>query len=757
MSSTRQLAAIMFTDIVGYSALMGQDSNKALLLVRISKDIQKPLVEKHNGRWLKEMGDGAMAQFGTALDAVNCSIEIQETARAKLDAKLRIGIHLGDITVENNDIYGDGVNVASRLESIADPGGIYVSDAFEKAIRGQSDIQAKYLGESQLKNVDYGVRTYALQGVGLPVPEIKVDQKLKGHFLAELQRRGILRVVATYVILSLLLLLVLPYAGSLIELPTWSATVLHSIILVGFPIALYLAWNYERSPEGFVKTTSQQSWQNPFSTSKRKPLTSNSIILGLILVIIFMYAYPQLSSPSENTGTGKEVTFDDTSIAVLPFVDLSPEGDQEYLGDGIAEEIINVLTRIEGLRVIGRTSSFSFKGQRTDLTTIGNKLGVGTILEGSVRKSNNIIRITAQLINAEDGSHLWSQTFERELEDIFAIQDEISGMIAEKFELTLTLSREESPPTRNINAYEMYLRGRQSFAKGLVGTKTGVDYLEKAIVLDPSFLQAYSILSEAHWAMGLYNLADPAESYIRARNAALKVIEIDPESYEGYNRLSWINFAVDWDWTAAYENYYKAVDRGLPHPDQYYAYYQAMLYSSSESITIITHLLENDPLSVDYLLDLSRMYLNARRFEDVIKNGKKVLEMNPENSSIKRHLGDAYLFSGNLPLALKFHGELLEKDSTYTPYSYIGTLVRMGREEEAWQVFHNLPKSVTSTKIAMCYIHLNELDSAFIYLDKAYDEKDTYMIFLKGEPHFDLIKEDPRYLALLKKMNFPED
>ena len=144
---TRQLAAIMFTDIVGYTALMGKDSVKALELVRKSKEIQKPLVAKFDGKWLKEMGDGAMASFNTALDAVNCAIEIQRESRADFDADLRIGIHLGDITVENNDIYGDGVNVASRLESIADPGGIYISDAIEKAIRGQLNVQAKYLGE----------------------------------------------------------------------------------------------------------------------------------------------------------------------------------------------------------------------------------------------------------------------------------------------------------------------------------------------------------------------------------------------------------------------------------------------------------------------------------------------------------------------------------------------------------------------------------------------------------------------------------
>ena len=181
----RQLAAIMFTDIVGYTALMGKSSKKALELVRISKEIQKPLVKKYNGKWLKEMGDGALAQFSTALDAVNCAVEIQEHARAKFDGKLRIGVHLGDITIENDDVYGDGVNVASRLESIADPGGIYISDAILKAIQGQSDAQTKYLGEVKLKNVAYGVRTYALQGVGLPLPKEISNQVVKGRSISK--------------------------------------------------------------------------------------------------------------------------------------------------------------------------------------------------------------------------------------------------------------------------------------------------------------------------------------------------------------------------------------------------------------------------------------------------------------------------------------------------------------------------------------------------------------------------------------------
>jgi len=445
------------------------------------------------------------------------------------------------------------------------------------------------------------------------------------------------------------------------------------------------------------------------------------------------------------------------SIAVLPFEDMSPGKDQEYLGDGLAEEIINVLTRIEDLHVIGRTSSFSFKGKNTDLITIGEQLGVETILEGSVRKSGNQIRVTAQLNRAKDGSHLWSETYDRELNDIFAIQDDISARIADRFKSTMKITDVLSPPTRNTDAYELYLKAHQASTRGLTGAETARDYMEKAIALDSTFVSAYAELSYYYWVIRLFGLGDADASYFRARSAALKAIELDPQSYSGYAALSWINSFIEWDWATAKANFDKALTLGLPQPDRNQAFVESILGRPDESIRIIKDLLTRDPLSVEYQLDLSRMNLYAGRFDDVLVNGEKILLIDPKNTSNKRHMGEAYLFSGNPLKALNLFEELNKKDPSYSPQGYVGALVNLGRKEEAFAALQSLPESTTPVKRAMCYIHLNLLDSAFKYLENGYAQRDTQLTFLQVDPNFSSVREEPRYKAMVRKMNFPKD
>ncbi|MCH8234330.1 MAG: tetratricopeptide repeat protein [Bacteroidetes bacterium] len=719
ITQKRQLAAIMFTDIVGYTALMGKDTDKALELIRISKEIQKPLVEKHNGRWLKEMGDGSLSSFNSALDAVNCSIEIQEIARGKLDAKLRIGIHLGDVTVEQDDVYGDGVNVASRLESIADPGGIYISESIEKAIKGQTDIQAKYLGEAKLKNVDYGVRTYALQGVGLPIPEVKDGEELSGHFIAELQRRGVPRAGATYVVLSLLLILLVPYAKSLVDLPLWSTTALLTVLIVGLPIALYLAWNYERSPEGFVRTTSQQSWQNRYSAAQRKPLTSTFIIAGLSLVIVVMFLYPRyIDKGVESSGSG---IITDKSIAVMAFVDMSANKDQEYFADGISEEIINNLAQIKELRVIGRSSSFQFKGQNRDLREVGDKLGVSTVLEGSVRKSGNRLRITVQLINVEDGSHIWSKSYDRELDDIFKIQDEISLAIAEQMKVSLGLTK--SNPV-DFKVYDLYLRARTLLNQRGPGVEQSIRLFEQVLEIDSSYQPAWTGLANAWLVMPIFSTIDTLFGNTeitlpRAENAARKALALNPEDAETLAVIGSI-YRDQKEWSKAYEYYEQAMsfnDQSTVILEDYVQFLLQLGYAK-KSLPFAQRMIDLDPFTPLYQMVYARVLGANDRNQDAIEALKKGVRINPHLVFLRNAMFLMYLNMNQLDSALYILHNYDFREDVRNDYLSQIEAVKNSSSEFDFQLQNPL------------YFAMNELDQLDAFYDRLLSESENRFAWL---------------------------
>jgi len=702
---TRQLAAIMFTDIVGYTALMGKDSAKALELIRISKEIQKPLVEKHNGKWLKEMGDGAMAQFSTALDAVNCSIAIQKTARGELDAKLRIGIHLGDVTVEEDDVHGDGVNVASRLESIADAGGIYISDNIEKAIQGQSNVQAKYLGEVKLKNVAYGVRTYALQGVGLPIPEVKDEKEVSGRFLAEMQRRGVVRAGATYVVLSVLLILLVPYARSIINLPEWSTTSLLIVLIIGLPIALYLAWNYERSPEGFVRTSSKESWQNPYTAGQRKPLTTNFIIAGMALIIVVMYLYPRYLSSE----AGTEVTVDDRSIAVLPFKSLSEDPEKQYLADGVMDAILLHLSKIEDLRVITRTSVEKYRNPTQTIHEIADELQVNYILEGSFQKYGDQVRLIVQLSNAEEKEdHLWANEYNRDWSDIFSVQSEVAQTIAIELHAAITPNARdiiETIPTTNLAAYDFYLRAREGQVDYWLNNEHQND-LEQAITLyhrvlqhDSSFAQAYSGLAMAYWdkhfwatyldenfmdsvlilANKALSIDDQLEEayYVRAiyyrtakgdtkkaLNDLDQALKINPNYAWAYWEKGNLNIWLINNYVEGLKNVHKAASldhsshlpsilRELSYAYQWIGFEDKSIYYTNEALK-----LDND--SAEYFLWLGQQEINKGNFRSAIELWKKSYADDSINHGAILDLMQTNILLENFEEAYKYSLKLIE-------------------------------------------------------------------------------------------------
>lgn len=763
---TRQLAAIMFTDIVGYTVRMGEDSAKTLELVRVSKKIQKPLVEKHNGRWLKEMGDGALVQFNSALDAVNCALEIQRASRADFEADFRIGIHLGDITLENKDVYGDGVNVASRLESIADPGGIYISESIEKAIRGQSDVQAKYLGEIKLKNVTYDVRTYALQGVGLPVPNLDKEKGISGRFIADLQRRGVIRAAITYVILSLLLILLVPYLKSIIKLPDWTITSILVILGAGFPIAIYLAWNYEHSPDGFIKTSSRASWQNPYPTSRRKPFTGSFLITLLILVIVIMFLYPNSTENSgENNREISGVMIDDKSIAVLPFENLSNDPDQDYFTDGVMDEILMNLFKIGDLKVRSRTSVMGYKGTTKNVKKIAQELGVTHILEGSVQRSAEKVRITVQLIDAIKDEHLWAEKYDRNLNDVFAIQSEIAQQIANSLKAQISPEvkhRIETIPTNNSEAYDLFLKGREQ--NGLFYSEfsvsyiyNGIDYFNQAIALDPEYSNAYAGLAQSYWELAQFSPDYDPKFWEQSKKYSVKAIELDPENGFAYAQLAEVQYKWDWDKKSALHSFKKAIEldpgNAKFHNGILWFYFRTNDCVNLEKESKIISSLQNseyDPVRY-FFINICRRNLNP------------ISALNP--GDYESLTGPVMMYQGKYKEFIKYvnEGNYMGPDNLI----YIGiqgeAYALSGDTLKARQVIKNLAdlskkRFVSKLNIVPIYLALGEREEAFRLLEKALEERD-FAIHCMKEFYVTIyrVQDNPRFTKIMERSWIPQD
>jgi hypothetical protein len=323
------------------------------------------------------MGDGCMASFPTASDAIYCALEIQKQLKVE-DLKIRIGIHLGEILIEDGDIYGDGVNIASRLETIADPGGIYISETVQKSIRSQSGIHTAYLGEMHLKNVDYAVGTYAIRGEGLPRPRQTLKKNLSGRLWAEIRRRNVHRAGLVYLAFAFIVI----SSFSLISAIQPFRNPILMGLAAGLPVALFLAWNFERSPKGFIKVMSRQSWENPYSDAQKKPLTGNAIIIGLLLFVILINAFqflPDKIGGNSNSSKG-------LAVAVMPFRNDSMDSQNIYFCNGMMEDVVNRLSQIEGMRVPSVTSMLYYRENPKPYSEIVQELEVSYLLEGSVRK-----------------------------------------------------------------------------------------------------------------------------------------------------------------------------------------------------------------------------------------------------------------------------------------------------------------------------------------------------------------------------------
>ena len=492
--SKRQLAAIMFTDMVGYSQQMQKDEENALKLLEKQWEIVEPILNEFGGNRIKTIGDAFYTQFHSVLKALKCALEVQRilssynaTRHFEEHVTLRIGIHLGDIEIKDGDAYGDGVNIAARIEPLAEPGGIAITEDVHRQVVNKIEYSFKPLGKPELKNIHQRFEVYQ---VILPWQDRR--KKQDPNFTVDKDRR--------------------------------------------------------RQSQMHSKTLKNK---NGPKQSTGRPVIYSVMIAMVIIATVFLYKN-NMSSLNRELGR---------SIAVLPFENMTEQSGSDYFSDGITEDIISALSEINGLRVIARTSILQYKGTNKTVVEIAKEVNVNTILEGSVRRIDNNVRVVAQLIDIETDDHLWANTYDRKLNDIFEVQSDIALNIANALEAELSteLTAElTSSSTQNSQAYENYLKGKeQYYTYTEEGFRKAVKYYNSALELDPNYALAYAELAGAY--AQLYNTTKEVTFKDIGFKSVEKAVSINPELAEAYKARGVLN-AYTGQGIKALEDYLKAVD-----------------------------------------------------------------------------------------------------------------------------------------------------------------------------------------------------
>jgi TolB-like protein/Flp pilus assembly protein TadD len=455
------------------------------------------------------------------------------------------------------------------------------------------------------------------------------------------------------------------------------------------------------------------------------------------------------------------------SIAVLPFVNMSADPENEYFCDGLAEELINGLTKIQRLRVLARTSSFSFKGKQVDVAEIGQRLNVSAVLEGSVRKAGNRLRITAQLINVADGYHLWSERYDRQIEDLFQIQDEVTLAVVDALKLKL-LSKEKASllkqPTENTEAYQLYLKGRYYWHQRTEeAVNKGIECFEQAIAFDPNYAVAYAGLADSYSLLGLseYGALPPAEAFPKAKQASLAALEKDKTLAEAHVSLAFARMYFDWDLTHAEMQYERATELNPNYATAHH--FRALNFMAMGradlSITEIEKAQALEPLSLIINTNLGWMLYFARQYEQAIEQYEKTLEMDKNFYPARFRLGQAHLQAGSIEQAVdEFEKAVTLSDRKARPLALLGYAHglsgnRTGAERLLVEL-NELSKKryVSALEIARIYLALGDTDQVFDCFNKALEEREGWMIWLKVEPSFDGLRSDPRFADFIRRV-----
>jgi len=579
----------------------------------------------------------------------------------------------------------------------------------------------------------------------------------KPSFFAELKRRNVYKVAVAYGVVAWLLMQIASQIFPFFEIPNWVVRLVILLLIIGFPIALIIAWAFEVTPEGIRRTEAADA----AGQRSRGVAWIYVVLIGVALSVGLFFVGRFTAGHATPRPSEAATPIPEKSIAVLPLVNESGDPKDEYFSDGLSEELIAALAQISGLKVIGRSSSFRFKDRKETPKTIGEKLGVSTLLDGTVRKQGDRVRIVAALVNATDGIQLWTRTFDRELKDIFAVQEEIATAVAESLKVTL-LGSQDRPAQRgaasNVEAHNAYLQGHFHFQRrNLEDYRKAVGYFDQAIRLDPDYALAYTERSEAWSFIGdLTGQHEPAWS--NARSDAEKAVAIAPSLAEARAALGWVRFFIDWKFAEGITELKRAKELSPANPTANDLLARAILYLGrlDEAERQARHAVELDPLSVIAQGNLARVLFFAGKLDEADAAARKAAELQPASASSHRWQTVIAAQRGDGETALR--EAQLEPDEGYRRFELalaqyvrgdraaadaaLADLIANGRDKLAYQ-------------IAQVYAVRGEKDKAFEWLQISFDNHDTGTLTLLVDPLLRGLRDDPRYKTLLAKLGLP--
>jgi serine/threonine-protein kinase len=575
------------------------------------------------------------------------------------------------------------------------------------------------------------------------------------NFFAELKRRNVYKVAITYAVVAWLLIQAASILLPTFEAPAWVMKALVVIIALGFVFAVAISWAFEMTPEGMKRTADVSADQ-----VRALPYWSKKKFAGFVAVIAViagaLLGYQLLRAPRSTTTS----VANNKSIAVLPLLNESGDPKDEYFSDGLSEELIAALAQIRELKVIGRSSSFRFKERKEEPKTIGEKLGVATLLEGTVRKQGDRVRIVAELVNAADGIELWTRTFDRELKDIFAVQQEIASAVASALKVRLLGSEERSATsaaTKNSDAHNAYLLGHFNFQRrNLEDYRKAVAHFDEATGLDPDYALAYAERSEA-WTLIGDLTGETKTDWAKARDDAEKAVAVAPELAEARAALGWVRFFTQWKFAEGLNELTRARELSPANPTANDLLARVIVYVGriEEAEKQARHAVEIDPLSFSAQNNLARVLWLAGKPDEADAIGRKAAELQPNAASSRRWQVLSAVQKKDAEKALR--EAKLEPDENYRRFELAIAQYARGDHNAADAALNDLlaNRQGVAYQIGQVYAVRGEKDKAFEWLQNAFDEHDTGMLGIMVDPLLRDLRDDPRYKALVAKMNFP--